>query len=212
MPKIDPELLGPAIRAMHEGVGVFDHNDLLVAYNARYAFVQRSLGNCVGLGMTWHDLVETGLRQGKILEALDHEDAWLEQRRRSRGDYSAIRRTSDGRAYLVNERRIADGGFVAVWTDVTELFPDEPAAAPPPDGHAANLTDRQRDVVQLLVLGNSMKTVGRILGIAPRTVAFHKYQAMEANGLLSNADLLRFAIAQGLLPRAVDFDDGAACK
>jgi DNA-binding CsgD family transcriptional regulator len=45
-----------------------------------------------------------------------------------------------------------------------------------------------------------MKGVARELGIAPRTVAFHKYKAMEVNGLKSNSDLISFALRHGLLP------------
>jgi DNA-binding CsgD family transcriptional regulator len=44
-----------------------------------------------------------------------------------------------------------------------------------------------------------MKQVAYQLGIAPRTVAFHKYKAMEANGLRNNVDLMAFALHHGLL-------------
>ena len=50
----------------------------------------------------------------------------------------------------------------------------------PGHGNArANLTPRQREVLQLLAEGRSMKQVARILNISPRTVAFHKYRIME---------------------------------
>lgn len=42
-----------------------------------------------------------------------------------------------------------------------------------------NLTSRQKEVLQLLAEGRSMKAVADILDITPRTVAFHKYSMME---------------------------------
>ena len=44
-----------------------------------------------------------------------------------------------------------------------------------------------------------MKEVAFILGVTPRTVAFHKYQVMEHLNLRSNAELLQFAIKQCLV-------------
>lgn len=69
-----------------------------------------------------------------------------------------------------------------------------------PSGCFRYLSGRAREVIGLLIRGMSMKQVGRQLGITARTVAFHKYRVMEANGLRNNADLLRFAAAQGLSP------------
>lgn len=62
---------------------------------------------------------------------------------------------------------------------------------------AVELTPRQREVLQLLVEGYSMKQVADILKVTPRTVAFHKYRIMSEHRLKSNADLIRFAIQQG---------------
>lgn len=61
------------------------------------------------------------------------------------------------------------------------------------------LSPRERQVLQLLVRGLSMKQVARMLSIAPRTVAFHKYRAMEANQLKNNAELISFVLRHGLL-------------
>jgi DNA-binding NarL/FixJ family response regulator len=56
------------------------------------------------------------------------------------------------------------------------------------------LTSRQREVVQLLAEGKSMKEAADILNVSPRTVAFHKYKIMEQLALRSTADLVQFAI------------------
>jgi DNA-binding NarL/FixJ family response regulator len=62
------------------------------------------------------------------------------------------------------------------------------------------LTDRQREVLQLLTEGRSMKEVAAELKITLRTVGFHKYEIMEKHGLKSNADLVLFAIKHHVLP------------
>jgi DNA-binding NarL/FixJ family response regulator len=60
--------------------------------------------------------------------------------------------------------------------------------------HEKTLTARQREVMQLLAEGKSMKEVADVLTVASRTVAFHKYRIMEEWGLKTNADLIRLAI------------------
>ena len=57
------------------------------------------------------------------------------------------------------------------------------------------LTKRQKEILQLLSEGNSMKDVASMLDITPRTVAFHKYTIMETHGIKSNAELLSFALS-----------------
>ena len=56
------------------------------------------------------------------------------------------------------------------------------------------LTERQREVLQLLAEGKVMKEVADILSVSTRTVAFHKYRMMEVLGAKSNAELVRYAI------------------
>ena len=66
---------------------------------------------------------------------------------------------------------------------------------------ARPLTYRQREVLQLLAEGQSMKQAAAELKITIRTIAFHKYRIMEEYGLRNNSDLVRFAIKQQLVAR-----------
>jgi DNA-binding NarL/FixJ family response regulator len=59
---------------------------------------------------------------------------------------------------------------------------------------------RQREVLQLLAEGKTMKQVAAILGIKPRTVAFHKYGMMKQLGAKSTADLVKIAVKLGVSP------------
>ncbi len=63
----------------------------------------------------------------------------------------------------------------------------------------AELTSRQREVLQLLAEGRSMKEVAAVLDLAPRTVAFHKYEMMKQLGITSTAELIQYAVRQRLV-------------
>jgi DNA-binding NarL/FixJ family response regulator len=69
----------------------------------------------------------------------------------------------------------------------------------PRPNRVKSLTARQREVLQLLGEGRSMKEAAAELQVATRTVAFHKYRIMEEYGLRTNSDLVRFAIKQHVL-------------
>jgi DNA-binding NarL/FixJ family response regulator len=56
---------------------------------------------------------------------------------------------------------------------------------------------RQREVLQLLAEGKTMKEIAAVLGIKPRTVAFHKYGMMKQLGAKSTADLIKIAVKLG---------------
>jgi DNA-binding NarL/FixJ family response regulator len=58
---------------------------------------------------------------------------------------------------------------------------------------------RQREVLQLLAEGCTMKEIARILKITPRTVAFHKYGMMKHLGVKSTAELVRIALKMGVI-------------
>jgi DNA-binding NarL/FixJ family response regulator len=65
-----------------------------------------------------------------------------------------------------------------------------------------SLTPRQREVLQLLAEGHTMKEAAIILHVTPRTVAFHKYRIMEDLSLKTNSELLRLAIRERLVSPA----------
>ena len=61
------------------------------------------------------------------------------------------------------------------------------------------LTIRQKQVVQLLAEGKSMKQVGLDLTLTPRTVAFHKYNVMEILHLKNTAELVQYATKEHMV-------------
>ena len=98
--------------------------------------------------------------------------------------FQAIQEVSMGRAYVTP--MVAQGMLESLVQD--------------PGGRTVSkLTARQREILQLLAEGNSMKQAAAVLNVAPRTVAFHKYRIMKRLGLTSNAELIQLAIREGML-------------
>ncbi|MEC4889366.1 MAG: response regulator transcription factor [Nitrospira sp.] len=64
-------------------------------------------------------------------------------------------------------------------------------------GH--KLTPRQREVLQLVAEGNTVKEIATALDISPKTVEFHKTQLMEQLDIHTTAELTRYALAHGLI-------------
>lgn len=62
------------------------------------------------------------------------------------------------------------------------------------------LGDRQREVLQMLAEGRSMKEIAYILHISHRTVRYHKYRIMEELGIKTNSELVQYAIKHSIIP------------
>jgi DNA-binding NarL/FixJ family response regulator len=63
----------------------------------------------------------------------------------------------------------------------------------------SSLTLRQKQVLQLLAEGRSMKQIAVLLKMSPRTVAFHKYTMMDHLQIKSNAQLIEYAMKSALV-------------
>jgi DNA-binding NarL/FixJ family response regulator len=80
--------------------------------------------------------------------------------------------------------------------DVVTFFL-KPGQAPPPT--IDDLTTRQREILQLVAEGFSAKEIADQLKVSHRTIEFHKAKVMEQLNLHTTADLVRYAIAHGLV-------------
>lgn len=65
-------------------------------------------------------------------------------------------------------------------------------------GTRLSLTRRQREVLQLVVEGCTMKEIATRLGISTRTAESHKYEMMEGLGVDNTAELIQYAVKLGL--------------
>ena len=65
---------------------------------------------------------------------------------------------------------------------------------------SSTLTPRQREVLQLIAEGRTMKEIASILRMSPRTAETHKYATMEVPGIKTTAELIQYALRLKLVP------------
>jgi len=67
------------------------------------------------------------------------------------------------------------------------------------DGSAIRLTSREREVLQLVAKGHTIRVISDLLKITTRTVEFHKTNIMDKLGLRTTADLTQYAISNRII-------------
>jgi DNA-binding NarL/FixJ family response regulator len=107
--------------------------------------------------------------------------------KQSAGDelIQAIREIMQGRAYLTP----------LIARDMITVMME----AKRDSGGETHLTSRQREVLQLIAEGRTMKEVASILNISARTAETHKYEMMQVLGVRTNAELIQCAIRMHLV-------------
>ena len=94
---------------------------------------------------------------------------------------NAIREVAQGRSYVTT----------LLAKDLINLLMQ--AGSAPREG-GSPLTARQREVLQLIAEGRTMKEVAGVLNISPRTAESHKYDIMQALGAQTTAELVQYAV------------------
>jgi DNA-binding NarL/FixJ family response regulator len=149
-----------------------------------------------------------GLDAGEQLKALHPgiKVIFLTQNREPRFAVEAFRRQASG--YLLKDSaaselttaiREALRGNTYVSPSIAKGMLDEMAGPKVSPVTLRELSAREREVLQLLAEGKSMKEVATVLDISPRTVEFHKYRIMELLRVKTNAELVQQAIKLGLI-------------
>lgn len=82
-----------------------------------------------------------------------------------------------------------------IMDSVVEYLRTEPAAQAVP---AAELSDREREVLGLIATGKSSKEIAACLNLSERTIEFHRHNLMDKLGLHTVAELTKYAVREGL--------------
>jgi PAS domain S-box-containing protein len=120
------EQLRAAIGAMEDGFGLFDADDRIVLYND--AFMDEGSRKVFGtdvVGRKFEEIVRAFAYHDMIVEDTNFDrEAWIAQRmerHRNPPELPIEVEWSGGRWMRISERRTSDGGYVGIWSDVTEI-------------------------------------------------------------------------------------------
>jgi PAS domain S-box-containing protein len=117
------KLLRNAIESISEGFVIYDGNDRLVMCNQAYRELYAEGGRLLTPGMSFKEVAQLGIHQGKYAGATGHETEWFTelQRQHRDGVGSVERQLSNGSWVLATERRMSDGGTAGVRVNITAL-------------------------------------------------------------------------------------------
>ena len=102
-------------------------------------------------------------------------------------------------SHLLKALRDAVRGVSYVAPEIQRAMDDVFERDPRAVDRSQHLTDRQREVLQMLAEGNSLREIAETLKISYRTVRFHKVRIMEELGISKNAELVHYAVKHGLI-------------
>jgi DNA-binding NarL/FixJ family response regulator len=148
-------------------------------------------------GLDASEQLKQALPKIKIVVLTMNEDPEIAAETLSKWASGYLLKKSAGSELLRAVRDVLLGGKYV--TPALQEAVGEIAARDSRSASARTLTSRQREVLQLLAEGHTMKEAAAILNVATRTVAFHKYRIMQDFGLANNSELLRFAMKQKLV-------------
>ena len=115
--------LRSAIDAMPNALAFFDADDRLLAWNARFAADRAVVGDLIGIGLPYEQLLRAEVAHGLYPGAAAAPETWIAARMAAHrmGDGSAEHAMQGGRWIRVEDRRTSNRGTVSVFVDITRL-------------------------------------------------------------------------------------------
>lgn len=130
----------------------------------------------------------------RIIFLTMHDDATLLSEAFRCGASGYILKQAAGEELVNAIREVAQGNNYV--SPLVKDLPDEPL---PIHTHKATLTPRQREVLELISRGMTMKEIASHLNISTRTAESHKYEMMQTLGVDSTAELIKYSLRLGLI-------------
>ena len=201
----DHELLTDAIKNMlepeYEVVGTFVTGDALVkaASELQPDVIVLDVSMPMMNGLIACEQLKKMLPKVKIIFLTMNQDLDTAAEAFQGGASGYVLKTSAAAELLTAIREVLFGGYFAT-PSLTEGMVGSFVRNFKRMKKRRELTIRQKEVLQLLAEGYSMKQVAGLLDITTRTVAFHKYAMMEHLEIESSAELVSYAMKAGLGP------------
>lgn len=146
--------------------------------------------------------IRKSVPSAKIVFLSMHADpAYVSEAFRAGGSGYLLKRSAGSELVFAIEEVLKGRFYVtpAVAKDVLkDVFEEVEASRKEPPSRTPGLTPRQREVLQLVAEGKSIKEIATILDISIKTVEFHKSRIMEELDLHTTAELTKYAVAHGI--------------
>ena len=145
-----------------------------------------------GLDAIWQ--IRARYPQVRIVVLTMHSDTHLAQEAFRAGVSGYLLKVSPYEELVKAIHEVAEGGAYVTTLLAKDLLTLMIEAGAAPREGGSPLTPRQREVLQLIAEGRTMKEVAAVLHISPRTAESHKYDIMKALGAQTTAELIQCAI------------------
>ena len=113
--------LRAAIEHLSESIVLTDAEDRFVIANRAFRELNRNVAHVIQPGVKFEDYLRAGITAGNYPDAIGKEQEWLEARlaeRRNPGN-PVERQRSNGRWFLIDDRRLPDGSMIRFGTEIT---------------------------------------------------------------------------------------------
>jgi two-component system response regulator NreC len=169
---------------------------------AEAAAQQQSLGADVVLldlrlrqasGLAWIAAILEAHPAGRVLVLTMYDEPSFRRAARAAGAHGYVVKSDADTTLLAAMDCVLDGG---------QFFgPIGSASGPHPVGlgEPSKLTAREREVVRMVSLGHTNRSIAERLGISIKTVEGYRQRVMDKFGFRSRTDLVRFALEIGLV-------------
>jgi DNA-binding NarL/FixJ family response regulator len=132
-----------------------------------------------------------------ILVLSMHNEPQIARRALNAGAAGYVTKDSEPEILLAAVRKIAQGGrFIDPALAERMVFETN---APEQKAHHEQLSERECQILLLLAKGKSLNEIADELAISNKTVSTHKMRMMQKMNFSSNADLVRYAVVNGLV-------------
>ncbi len=113
-----------AVSSIPEGFAMYDRDDVLVAFNSKYAELYKHTAPAIKVGATFESIMRYGLEHGQYPEAEGQEEAWLAERldRENRKRAPVERALPGGKFLRIQEVENEHGDLVGLRSDVTQYY------------------------------------------------------------------------------------------
>ncbi len=138
--------------------------------------------------------------KARIIFLTMHSDVAYAMEAFRAGAVGYLLKRSAGAELVTAIEEVLKGGVYVTPAIAKAMMRDSLFGRPPsPETPSNALTSRQREVLQLVAEGHSIKEIAAILTLSPKTVEFHKYRLMEQLGLRTTAALTQYAVKHGIV-------------